>query len=56
MTLAAAQDVFWTLTGRDLFRMLVVERRWSVERYQGWLGALLATELLGIEAKPPKRR
>jgi AcrR family transcriptional regulator len=56
MTLAAAQDVFWTLTARDLFRMLVVERRWSAERYQGWLGALLATELLGTSATPPKRR
>jgi AcrR family transcriptional regulator len=53
MTQAAAKDVFWTLTSRDLFRMLVIERRWSAGRYQEWLGTLLATELLG---EAPNRR
>jgi AcrR family transcriptional regulator len=53
MTQAAAKDVFWTLTSRDLFRMLVIERRWSAGRYQEWLGTLLATEILG---EAPNRR
>jgi AcrR family transcriptional regulator len=53
MTQAAAKDVFWTLTSRDLFRMLVIERRWSADRYREWLGTLLAMELLG---ESPKHR
>jgi TetR/AcrR family transcriptional regulator, regulator of cefoperazone and chloramphenicol sensitivity len=43
---ASAHDILWALTARDLFRTLVVERRWSPERYQDWLGDLLVSELL----------
>jgi AcrR family transcriptional regulator len=41
-----ARDVLWAFTGRDLYRMLVVTRRWSTEAYEHWLAALLERELL----------
>jgi AcrR family transcriptional regulator len=44
---AGAHDLLWALTARDLFRTLVVERNWTPERYQAWLGDLLVRELLG---------
>lgn len=41
-----ANDVLWTLTSYDLYRMLVVECRWPSERYETWLTELLIRELL----------
>lgn len=41
-----AVDILWTLTSYDLYRMLVVERRWSAERYESWLTNLLIQQLL----------
>jgi AcrR family transcriptional regulator len=41
-----AADVLWTLTGYDLYRLLVVERRWPPERYETWLAQLLIHHLL----------
>jgi AcrR family transcriptional regulator len=41
-----ATDVLWTLTSYDLYRMLVVERRWPPERYETWLTNLLTQQLL----------
>jgi hypothetical protein len=29
-----ARDIFWRLTGRDVYRMLVRERRWSPRQDQ----------------------
>jgi AcrR family transcriptional regulator len=46
MSYAQAREIFWTLTGRDLYRMLVVERKWSSQEYEQWLGDLLACALL----------
>ena len=43
---STAHEILWSLTGRDLFRMLVIERKWSATRYQDWLGELLVKELL----------
>lgn len=39
-------DMLWALTGRDLYRMLVVERAWASQRYEAWLGSALMRELL----------
>ena len=44
---AAARDILWTLTGRDIYRMLVSERGWSPEQYESWLGDQLVAGLLG---------
>ncbi len=43
---AEARDVLWVLTSRSLYRALVHERGWSAERYEKWLNALLARELV----------
>ncbi len=41
-----ARDIFWMLTGRDVYRMLVRERGWSPEKYQDWLATALVDSLL----------
>jgi hypothetical protein len=46
LTLAKARDILWTLTGRDIYRMIVVERGWSPEEYEQWLGQILVSSLL----------
>ena len=53
-----ARDIFWMLTGRDVYRMLVRERRWSSQKYQDWLGDTLVQSLLtpiGANPKPKGR-
>jgi AcrR family transcriptional regulator len=49
---ATARDIFWMLTGRDVYRMLVRERGWSSQKYQDWLADSLVHCLL----TPPRRR
>jgi len=41
-----ARDVFWALTGRDIYRMLVLERGWSSDEYETWLGDVLLRTLV----------
>jgi len=41
-----ARDIFWMLTGRDVYRMLVRERGWSSQNYQDWLANTLVQSLL----------
>ena len=41
-----ARDIFWMLTGRDVYRMLVCERGWSSQKYQDWLADTLVRSLL----------
>ncbi|PYX80102.1 MAG: TetR/AcrR family transcriptional regulator [Acidobacteria bacterium] len=50
---ATARDIFWMLTGRDVYRMLVRERGWSSQKYQDWLADTLVRSLLtpGMSAK-----
>ena len=43
-----ARDVLWTLTSRDIFRMMVVERGWTADRYEAWLGDELVTALAAV--------
>ncbi len=40
------RDVMWMYTGRDVYRMLVVERGWSSAAYEQWLGDTLVLTLL----------
>ncbi|WP_068468887.1 TetR/AcrR family transcriptional regulator [Candidatus Protochlamydia phocaeensis] len=51
LPLQKARDILWTLTGRDMYRMLVVERKWSSDEYEEWLAQLLIHSLLDIERK-----
>jgi hypothetical protein len=46
---AAARDILWTLTSYDIHRRLVVERKWSADRYEKWLGDTLVLTLLKPE-------
>ncbi|EEF62040.1 TetR/AcrR family transcriptional regulator [Pedosphaera parvula] len=41
-----ARDILWTLTGRDIYRMLVIERKWSSDRYEKWLSDAIVGELV----------
>jgi AcrR family transcriptional regulator len=41
-----ARDIFWMLTGGDVYRMLVRERGWSPQKYQDWLADTLVHSLL----------
>src|SRR5437870_9515327 len=43
-----ARDIFWTLTGGDVYRMLVRERGWSSQKYQDWLADTLVHSLLTL--------
>jgi AcrR family transcriptional regulator len=46
VTETAARDILWTLTSHDIHRRLVVERGWSSDRYEQWLGDTLVLTLL----------
>ncbi len=46
LDVSKARDILWTLTGRELYRNLVVQRSWSSDRYEGWLAALLVSALV----------
>ena len=41
-----ARDIFWMLTGGDVYRMLVSERRWTPGQYEKWLGDTLVQLLM----------
>lgn len=46
LTLERARDLFWAYTGRDLYRLLVIERGWSSDDYESWLAQQLVDTLL----------
>ena len=41
-----AHDTLWALTGRDIYRMLVIEQKWTSEAYENWLAELLKSTLI----------
>lgn len=56
LTESEARDIQWTFTARDLYRLLVVERGWSAERYEHWLGeAMVATLVVPRPSGRPGR-
>lgn len=46
VTLQKARDILWSLTGRDIYRMFVIERGWTSDEYESWLSQTLRTALL----------
>ncbi|MGK5595115.1 MAG: TetR/AcrR family transcriptional regulator [Parachlamydiaceae bacterium] len=44
-----ARDILWALTGRDLYRLFVVEQGWTSKQYEKWLAQLLIKTLVGDE-------
>jgi AcrR family transcriptional regulator len=51
-----ARDVFWMLTGGDVYRMLVGERGWSPQQYQDWLADTLVQSLVRRKREPQSKR
>ncbi len=49
--IARVRDIMWMYTGRDIYRMLVLERAWSSEAYEQWLAQTLICELTGQTRK-----
>lgn len=47
LTVSMARDILWTLTSYDIYRRLVVERRWTADQYERWLGDTLIATLTG---------
>ena len=45
--LARVRDILWMYTGRDVYRMLVLERGWSSDEYESWLAETLIKALMG---------
>lgn len=46
LSIAKVRDILWAFTGRDLYRMFVVERGWSSDEYEKWLAETLIQALL----------
>lgn len=46
MSVTKARDILWAFTGRDMYRMFVVQRGWSSDEYEQWLAQLLIDTLL----------
>jgi AcrR family transcriptional regulator len=44
-----ARDILWAFTGRDMYRMFVVEKGWTSEEYERWLTQLLINNLMDSE-------
>jgi AcrR family transcriptional regulator len=51
LSASMARDILWTLTSYDIHRRLVVERKWSADRYEEWLGETLIATLLAPKKK-----
>lgn len=45
-----AHDIFWALTGRDMYRLFVLERGWTSDAYEKWLAQTLSKILLEDES------
>lgn len=43
---STATDLLWCFSNEELYRELVVERGWSADRFERWLGATLIAQLL----------
>ena len=50
-----ARDIFWTLTGRDIYRMLVLERKWTSDRYEKWVGEAVVSALVARKISSKKK-
>ncbi len=47
LTVSKARDILWAFTGRDMYRMLVVERGWTSDEYEKWITQMLVLALIG---------
>lgn len=49
LTTTKARDILWAFTGRDMYRMFVIEQGWTSDEYENWLGDLLMRMLVGVQ-------
>jgi hypothetical protein len=47
LTRDAARAILWSLTSREIFRMLVRQRGWSGDEYEAWLRRAIRSDLVG---------
>lgn len=47
MSLSRARDILWALTGRDMYRLFVVEQGWTSDEYEAWLAGSLVRMIAG---------
>jgi AcrR family transcriptional regulator len=47
LTLSKARDILWAFTGRDMYRMFVIEQGWTSDEYEKWLAQVLVKMLVG---------
>jgi AcrR family transcriptional regulator len=45
VSLERARDVVWTLISPEVYELLVIDRGWSADEYEGWLSRALADAL-----------
>lgn len=41
LSLTKARDILWAFTGRDMYRMFVIDRGWSSQEYENWITELI---------------
>lgn len=46
LSVTKARDILWALTGRDMYRMFVIDQGWSSDEYEKWLAQLLIVNLI----------
>lgn len=44
-----ARDILWAFTGRDIYRMFVIEQGWTSDEYEKWLAQFLINALIKKE-------
>lgn len=49
LKVSKARDILWAFTGRDMYRLFVVDQGWAPEEYEKWLAQLLISTLIGAE-------
>ena len=50
-----ATDIVWTLNHPSVYQLLVVDRGWSADEYEAWLGDAFCRELLAPAARPKRK-
>jgi AcrR family transcriptional regulator len=56
LTLAQALDLYVAATLPEVYHTLVTERGWSSDRYEGWLGDLLVSQITAVASTTGRRR
>lgn len=51
-----AADVIHALASPEVYGLLVLDRGWSAERYESWLGSILSDQLLDARVSRDRRR